>query len=261
MARRTDPRQAGQAVLAQADLVAAWLSGVAPSGWGQPSALAGWTLAELVQHIAMSALRSTHLVLADPSPDKPVTLDRYVSGYAAAAAEIRDREVGAAAGREPAEILADLYEQRDLVAAAVADPPPARAVRGPRGPLSPADWLVSRAIELVVHADDLSRSLPGRDPVELDRGALRLVTQSCADLLAARAPGRSLELRVPPYAAVQCVEGPRHTRGTPPNVVETTPLIWIRLAAGRLSWNDAVTGGSVRASGERADLTRWLPLF
>jgi len=143
----------------------------------------------------------------------------------------------------------------------VADPPPARAVAGPRGPLSPADWLVTRAIEMVVHADDLSRSLPDQAPVELDRTALRLVTQACADLLATRAPGRSLELRIPPYAAVQCVAGPRHTRGTPPNVVETDPLTWIRLAAGRLDWRQAVAGGAVRASGERADLTDWLPLF
>ena len=68
-----------------------------------------------------------------------------------------------------------------------------------------------------------------------------LVTQACADVMATRAPGGSLELRVPPYAAVQCVEGPRHTRGTPPNVVETDPLTWIRLATGRLAWREAVT--------------------
>ena len=95
-----------------------------------------------------------------------------------------------------------------------------------------------------VWLDDLSRSLPERVAVELDRPALRLVTQACADLLATRAPGRSLELRIPPYAAVQCVAGPRHTRGTPPNVVETDPLTWIRLAAGRLDWREAVAGGT-----------------
>jgi len=116
-------------------------------------------------------------------------------------------------------------------------------------------------IELVVHADDLSRSLPDRPPVELDRTALRLVTHALPEVLAARAPGRSLELRVPPYAAVQCVQGPRHTRGTPPNVVETDPLTWIRLAAGRLSWAEALGTASVHASGERADLAPWLPLL
>jgi uncharacterized protein (TIGR03083 family) len=260
VARRVDPKQAGLAVLAQADLVAAWLSGQPPSAWRAPSVLPGWTVAELAQHLAMS-LRTLHLVLADPSPDKPITVDRYVTGYAAAAGQILERDVEATAGRDPAEILAGLYAERDLAAAAVADPPPARAVSAPRGPISPGDWLVTRAIEMVVHADDLSRSLPARDPVELDRTAVRLVTQACADIVAARAPGRSLELRVPPYAAVQCVEGPRHTRGTPPNVVETDPLTWIRLAAGRLGWADAVTSSSVRASGERADLSAWLPLF
>jgi uncharacterized protein (TIGR03083 family) len=225
--------------------------------------LPGWTVAELAQHLATS-LRTLHVVLAEPTPDKPITVDRYVAGYAAAAGQVLEREIAATAGREPAEILAGLYAEREVAAAAVADPPAARsarAVKAPRGPISPGDWLVTRAIEMVVHADDLSRSLPGREPVELDRTALRLVTQACADVLAMRAPGRSLELRVPPYAAVQCVEGPRHTRGTPPNVVETDPVTWIRLAAGRLGWADAVTSGLVRASGERADLFGWLPLF
>ncbi len=263
MARRVDPGQAGRAVIAQADLIAAWLSGLPPSAWRTPSVLPGWTITELAQHLAMS-LRATHTVLADPSPDKPIGVDRYVSGYAAAAPQLLERERSGTAGRDPADVLAGLYAEREAAAAAVADPleaRPARAVAGPRGPLSPADWLVTRAIEMVVHADDLARSLPDRPPVEVDRTALRLVTQACADLMAARAPGRSLELRVPPYAAVQCVEGPRHTRGTPPNVVETDPLTWIRLAAGRLDWHEAVTSRAVRASGERADLTGWLPLF
>jgi len=78
--------------------------------------------------------------------------------------------------------------------------------------------------------------------------------------LAARHPGRILEVRVPPAAAVQCLAGPIHTRGTPPNVVETDPLTWIRLATGRLSWTDAVSSGDVHASGPRADLGAYLPL-
>jgi Bacterial SCP ortholog len=78
--------------------------------------------------------------------------------------------------------------------------------------------------------------------------------------LRAAAPGRSVEVRVPPFAAVQCVPGPRHTRGTPPNVVETDPVTWLLLAAGRLSWAEAVAAGRVLASGERADLTPFLPL-
>ena len=93
------------------------------------------------------------------------------------------------------------------------------------------------------------------------RAVLGAAVKTTARWLAQQVPGRSVELRVPPHVAVQCVEGPRHTRGTPPNVVETDPLTWIRLAAGRLDWRGAVAGGAVRASGERADLTGWLPLF
>jgi hypothetical protein len=73
-------------------------------------------------------------------------------------------------------------------------------------------------------------------------------------------PGRSVELRVPPHVAVQCVPGPRHTRGTPPNVVETDAATWLRLAAGHATWADAVAEGKVTASGNRADLSDHLPL-
>ncbi len=78
--------------------------------------------------------------------------------------------------------------------------------------------------------------------------------------LAADAPGKSVEVRVPPFAAVQCVEGLRHTRGTPPNIVETDPRTWLELATGLLGWADAVESGRVTASGTRADLAHWLPL-
>jgi hypothetical protein len=76
--------------------------------------------------------------------------------------------------------------------------------------------------------------------------------------LARRAPGRSVEVRVPPYGAIQCGAGPRHTRGTPPNVVETDPVTWLLLATGRLSWEAALAAGRVRASGNRADLSPYL---
>ena len=116
-------------------------------------------------------------------------------------------------------------------------------------------------VALVVHADDLSRSLPGRGPVELVRPALAAAVRTLAELLAERAPGRSVEVRVPPFVAVQAIEGPRHTRGTPPNVVETDPLTWLRLATGRDEFAGAVRAGRVRASGTRADLTAYLPLL
>jgi hypothetical protein len=93
-----------------------------------------------------------------------------------------------------------------------------------------------------------------------DRADLKAATKHLLALLEQRAPGRSVEVRVPPYAAVQCVSGARHTRGTPPAVVETDPQTWIALATGRLGWAEAVHDGRVRASGERSDLSEWLPL-
>ena len=75
-----------------------------------------------------------------------------------------------------------------------------------------------------------------------------------------RAPGRSVEVRVPPYAAVQVIGGGTHTRGTPRAVIETDGETWIALATGELSWSEAVDTGRVRASGERADLAPYLPL-
>jgi hypothetical protein len=74
------------------------------------------------------------------------------------------------------------------------------------------------------------------------------------------APGRSVEVRVPPFGAVQCVAGTTHTRGTPPNVVETDAQTWLAVATGRLSWNGAWDAGTLRVSGHRADLTAYLPL-
>jgi hypothetical protein len=79
-------------------------------------------------------------------------------------------------------------------------------------------------------------------------------------LLAERAPGRSVEVRVPPFGAVQCVSGPTHTRGTPPNTIEADPVTFVQLATGRLGWADAVSEGRVRASGIRADLSSYLPV-
>ena len=93
-----------------------------------------------------------------------------------------------------------------------------------------------------------------RDPQILEQ-----VKQSLA-LLAAKAPGRAIEVRVPPYAAIQCGEGPTHTRGTPPNPIEMDAHTWLALASGNLSWGDAVSSGVVAASGSRADLAQYLPL-
>ena len=105
-------------------------------------------------------------------------------------------------------------------------------------------------------ADALDR-VRAEEPAKAD---LRLLTKHFLAVLEERAPGRSVEVRVPPYAAVQCVEGVRHTRGTPPAVIETDAVTWIALATGAITWSDAVDQARVRASGERTDLSPYLPL-
>ncbi|MCW2945079.1 MAG: hypothetical protein JWR24_1796 [Actinoallomurus sp.] len=114
----------------------------------------------------------------------------------------------------------------------------------------PATRLADALVDAVLSAYDA-----GREPV---RAAVKLAVKILLDRLAAEAPGRSVEMRVPPYAAVQCVEGPRHTRGTPPNVIETDAETWIMLATGRLAWDDA--RDRLAASGARADLSDRLPV-
>ena len=95
---------------------------------------------------------------------------------------------------------------------------------------------------------------------EPDRTVLRDAVRALLAELARTTPGRSVEVRIPPFGAIQCVAGPRHTRGTPPNVVETDPMTWLLVATGRLAWAEAVQSGRVRASGIRTDLTPYLPV-
>lgn len=94
-----------------------------------------------------------------------------------------------------------------------------------------------------------------------DREVTATAVRFTLEELAARAPGRTVEVRVPPYGAAQCIEGPVHRRGTPPNVIETDPVTWLRLATGDLGWVEAVDEGKVRASGQRAHLEGLLPLL
>ena len=110
-----------------------------------------------------------------------------------------------------------------------------------------------RAALAVVRAADAASEKPSRADLAT---AVRYLLQ----LLVEKAPGGAVEVRVPPFGAVQVIEGPRHTRGTPPNVVETDAATWIALATGEQAWADAAASGRILASGIRADLTDVLPL-
>lgn len=99
------------------------------------------------------------------------------------------------------------------------------------------------------------------DPAALDRRTLADAVRYLLEELAEVAPGNSVEVRVPPLGVTQCIAGPTHTRGTPPNVVELSPQVWLQLAAGGRAWEEAVEAGDVAASGVRADLSAVLPLM
>ena len=97
--------------------------------------------------------------------------------------------------------------------------------------------------------------------VAADQNTLATACRYLLEELAERSPGNSVEVRVPPFAATQCIEGPRHTRGTPPNTVEMNPATWFSLATGSMSWQAALAEAKVSASGTRADLSQVLPLI
>ena len=109
-------------------------------------------------------------------------------------------------------------------------------------------------------AGALDAWLTGHGPPP-DRAVLRAAVKESLAALVAVAPGRTVEVRVPPFAAVQCIAGPRHTRGTPPNIVETDARTWLALATGHLEWATAVAEGVLIASGSRTpDVAAYLPL-
>jgi uncharacterized protein (TIGR03083 family) len=245
------------AFCAQSEAAADWIAMLPEDALAVPSVIAGWTVQTLVGHLAV-VHRGLVARLQDRVDERPVAASDYVLRYRAHADEI---DAAARQEQRPLpELIAELRDTESARAAA-ADVGPSTVLRAGRGPTSAQDLITTRVIEVVVHSDDLSRSLPERAAVPLVRPALAAATRALAEMLAARAPGRSVEVRVPPFIAVQAIAGPRHTRGTPPNVVETDPLTWLRLATGRLSFTDAVAAGSVRASGTRADLTAHLPLL
>ncbi|MFE2059731.1 sterol carrier family protein [Streptomyces sp. NPDC056465] len=220
-----------------------------------------WTVRELVAHMTM-ALEGVSRAMELPEPaggPKPGTaLLEWPFSTAGRARGIADGARELAAGHPCLSALYDATAARfeELVPVTAAGD---RLVSTPAGTMRLGDFLVTRTVELVVHTDDLHRAT-GLD-IPYDRQALAACTRLLADALADRAPGGSVEVRVPPFAVVQCIGGPKHTRGTPPNVVETDPLTWIRLATGRTGWAEALESAQVSASGERADLAPLLPLM
>jgi uncharacterized protein (TIGR03083 family) len=250
------------AYVAQQHNIVAWLEGLPEDAWERSSRLGEWSVRELAFHVTDMTGVVVRGLEAGPVKDKPLSIATYTAAWRDSGAEIAQRDKENASGVDRDGVLANAEQAKADVLAALdgvtADNP---TVLGRRGPLRLADLMLTRINELVVHSLDLSASVPDIDPVEIDHGALGISCRMLTGILAERVPGHTVELRVPPYAAVQCVAGPRHTRGTPPNVVEVDAMTWVELATGRSAWPDAVAAGKVRASGDRADISEHLPVL
>lgn len=258
-ARRYDPVRTRTAVLTQFSHVRAAVRTLTPQQLDGPSGLGAWSVRELAVHLAMALSHvSAKLELPEPVLAKPeVGLLEWPFSTSVRAGRIADDTVALAAGTPDVDAL--YGEVADRFEAVVPDVPEDRLLATRVGAMRLGDFLVTRTVELVVHTYDLNAATGLGIPY--DRQALAACTRLLADALAEKAPGGSVEVRVPPFAVVQCVQGPRHTRGTPPNVVETDALTWIKLATGRTHWARELDAAKVSASGERADLASLLPLM
>ncbi|MFC8227730.1 sterol carrier family protein [Streptomyces sp. NPDC057287] len=256
--RAYDVTRTRTAVLAQFAHVREAVRALTPEQLARPGP-GEWTVRELAAHLAM-ALERVSRAMELPAPggprpeiallEWPFSTALNAPGIAGSARDLAEARPG----------LDALYEETAArFGELVPDDAGDRLVTTRAGSMRLGDFLVTRTVELVVHTDDLHRAT-GLD-IPYDRQALAACTRLLADALADKAPGGSVEVRVPPFAVVQCIGGPKHTRGTPPNVVETDPLTWIRLATGRTRWADALEAAQVSASGERADLAPLLPLM
>ncbi len=243
----------------QSAALTAWLEALPAAAFARASVLDGWDVRTLLGHLVLVHAGFLRL-LERPSTDAPLAPHEFVTRYRRDVVAIADSTRELTGVKSPAALVDELTAAARTLGEVLVGPLP-RVIDTPRGASTVSDFLDTRLVELVVHCDDLSRSLPELEPVPLHRAALAVVTRTLVDILAAQAPGRSVEIRVPPFAAAQAVAGPRHTRGTPANVVETDSLSWLRLATGRTAFPDAVARGSVRASGNRADLAPYLPVL
>lgn len=250
--RRPAPAKVRHAVVNQWRAHIGYAARLTSEQLAAPSKLTGWDVETLVGHVAFT-VHTVMVRAAEPVSGAQAEVYDWMTATptASAAVDAGTRELvegGVVLADEvaAAEKLMERYADEDLIAMRF-------------GPMRFDDFLVSRIVEATVHADDLERSTGVEFPH--DREALAITVRQLADAMAAKVPGNSVELRVPPFAAVQCVPGPRHTRGTPPNVVEMAPRTWIRLAAGRMGWDEARDEALVTASGQRADLKEFLPLM
>jgi uncharacterized protein (TIGR03083 family) len=276
---------------AQATRVADWLTGLSVADLDAPSRLPGWRVADLAAHLVVSGAA---LAVAAPAARgvKALTVGAYLAAFTAAEPAVAlpttvavdtlgptaapgpghaapqpqpQPQTRPQPGQPPAALVGAFAASVDAVQqvlAGLADADPVLSTD--TGPVRASDLLRTRVLELVVHTLDVPAGAGGLPALGRDRQAVRVCCRLLVAVLAERHPGQTIEVRVPPYAAVQIGglhgPGPTHTRGTPPNVVECGPEVFLAVATGRRPWAAAVEAGEVRESGARADLAPYLPL-
>ncbi len=249
------------------------VEGLTPADFALPPIHPGWDV-RLLCAGALWRLTEVGAQLHRPSATRPVTLERYAAHQRSRGGRRHDRALDTA-GHDPAALLAGQLVAviEDVVAGLLdGDLPP--LVDTGAGQLSLLDFLRAHVVEIALFHDDLARTLQqdGRDVPAQPTDAMATTVRTLADILAARAPGKAIEVRIPPYAAVQIGDParatagvapapePAHTRGTPPAIIETDATTFLRVMSGRLDWAGAVAGHAISASGLRTDLSPLLPL-
>ncbi|MGH8775440.1 MAG: maleylpyruvate isomerase N-terminal domain-containing protein, partial [Jiangellaceae bacterium] len=205
--KSVEPEQALAAYDSGHRILRDWLAVLPPDVWALPSVLPGWTVSDLGAHLSMVANSATRVRPA-PRGTAPRSFAQYVGRYAEIADDIAEetRQVAGGAQRTPADVLAAMDERYEAARTALGELGPGDpVVVAPRGPVRLGDYLSTRVVEVAVHGDDLARSIPGIEAPTMPQAVDRLAVRALLDALAERAPGRSVEVRVPPYAAVPCV--------------------------------------------------------
>lgn len=218
-------------------------------------------------HDTLAALFMSQNVLVtaldQPTSQRPSSLTDFLAGSGISRHRIGDVVREIALHETSGSLVTQFRHNHEEISRRLLDAQTPSSVMVHGAVLRTIDLLRILIMDWVISSDDLNRALPAHRPVALGRDAVAGSVRVLADILRRRHPGQSIEVRVPPFAAVQCgTPGePKHTRGTPPTVIEVDGTHFLRLCRGRETWADAVRDGHVQASGVRSDISEWLPVL
>ncbi|NLT29520.1 MAG: hypothetical protein GXX86_03550 [Propionibacterium sp.] len=254
-------------LLTQMTAVVRWLEPLTAAEYERLDERGTWSVRHLVGHL-MSAQEDLLTAANRPSTSRALALDHYLRRRRARNSHPLSRAIVVCGGDPDHLLLEHLTSGAEELRGAL-DHLQAGVVDEHRDPVRVVDLLRVELAHWVAHSEDLRAILPHRGAVETERAAMAGAVRLLTAVLAKDVPGRSIELRVPPHAAVQLGVphagadrvGPSHTRGTPPNVVELGAQTLLRLVTGSGDWADEVSGGNIAASGPHADLRTLFPVL